>query len=153
MLLARCIVMALMLATAPTPSTAQEMRPLDEVVDTAAAPYPATRCAGWYQALMEWGGKKRFGDEAWAAMDTGRLSLIHIATALFNQTSGDTFEADANIVARDVRNIADLYLARMERNYASQGAAFAQDEMIKTDMLICQELAELSVAYVSELGK
>ena len=144
-----CTVLALMLM--PTISLAQQMRPLDELLDTAAAPYPATRCAGWYQALMEWGGKERLGDEAWATVDTGRLSLFHLATALFNQTSGNTFEADANFVARDMRNIADLYLARMERNYATSGEAFGQDEMIKSDMLICQRLAEMAVAYVSGL--
>ena len=54
-------------------------------------------------------------------------------------------------VVRDVRNVADLYLARLERNYASSGEAFAQDETIKGDMLICRRLAEMAVAYVSEL--
>lgn len=143
----RCAAMALMLA--PTLSTAQEMRPLDELLDTAAAPYPATRCAGWYQALMEWSGKKRLGDENWAAVDMGRQSLILSATELFNQTSGNTFQMGLEMVLRDVRDIADLYLAQMERNYAFQGEAFAQDEMIKGDMLICQRLAEMAVADVS----
>ena len=145
----RCAALALMFMT--TLGTAQEMRPLDELLDTSAPPYPATRCAGWYQALMEWGGKKRLGDESWAAMDTGRQSLIFFATAQFNQTSGNTFEADIELVVRDVRNVADLYLARLERNYASSGEAFAQDETIKGDMLICRRLAEMAVAYVSEL--
>lgn len=144
-----CAAVALLLL--PTSSTAQEMRPLNEILDTAAAPYPATRCAGWYQALMEWGGKERLGDEGWAAVDNGRQSLMLLATGQFNQTSGNTFETDIEMVLRDVRNIADLYLARMERNYASHGKAFAQDDLIKGDMLICQTLAETAMAYVSEL--
>lgn len=134
----------------PAMSAAQEMRPLNELLDTVAAPYPATRCAGWYQSLMEWGGKERLGEEAWGAMDAGRQSLMVLAAVQFNQTSGNTFEADLEFVLRDVRNIGDLYLARMERNYASQGEAFAQDEMITSDMLICQRLAETAVAFVSE---
>ena len=145
----RCAVVALMLA--PAIGKAQDMRPLDELLDSAAAPYPATRCAGWYQALMEWGGKERLGDEAWAAMDTGRQSLMLFATGQFNQTSGNTFETDIEMVLRDVRNVADLYLTRLERNYASSGEAFGQDEMIKSDMLICQRLAEMAVSYVSGL--
>jgi len=147
--LIRCGALALMLT--PTVSAAQEMQPLSEIFDTAAAPYPSTRCAGWYQALMEWGSKERLGNEAWGTTDRARQSLMIFATAQFNQTSGNTFEADAKFVVRDVRNIADLYLARMQKNYAAQGEAFGQDAMIQGDMLICGRLAEVAAAYVSEL--
>lgn len=135
----------------PAMTPAQEIRPLDELLDTAAAPYPATRCAGWYQALMEWDGKERLGEEDWDAMDTRRQRLMLLAAVQYSQESGSVPEDDVQLVLRDARIIADLYLARMERNYASQGEAFAQDEMIKADMLICQRLAEVASVFFIEV--
>ena len=45
-------------------------------------------------------------------------------------------------VNRDVRNIADLYLARMEANYASSGQAFGEDDVIQSDMTLCKSITE-----------
>jgi hypothetical protein len=49
---------------APYVACADEMRPLEEVAVNAAAPYAPSRCAGLYQAMMEWIGIDRMGDEA-----------------------------------------------------------------------------------------
>jgi hypothetical protein len=44
--LIRCAVIALMFTPAMSAVQAQDMRPLSELLETAAAPYPSTRCAG-----------------------------------------------------------------------------------------------------------
>jgi len=147
----RYAVVTLMLT--PAVSAAQEMRPLGELLETAAAPYPSTRCAGWYQALMEWGGKERFGDEAWMTMDTARRSVLLHSVLIFNQESGNTLDTDVELVAESARTIADLYLARMQSNYAAQGEAYGQDELIKSDMFVCQLVAELAVTTVGDLDQ
>ena len=149
----RCAVVALMLTPAVSVAQAQEMRPLGEIFETAAAPYPSTRCAGWYQALMEWGGKERFGDEAWMTMDTARRSVFLHSVLIFNQESGNTMETDVEIIALTARSIANLYLARMRSNYAAQGEAYGQAELIKSEMFVCQIVAELALATVGDLDQ
>ena len=149
----RCAVVALMLTPAVSVAQAQEMRPLGEILETAAAPYPSTRCARWYQALMEWTGKERFGDEVWMTVDTARRSVFLHSVLIFNQESGNTMETDVELVAESASNIADLYLARMRSNYAAQGEAYGQDELIKSDMFVCQIVAELALATVGDLDQ
>lgn len=142
-----------MLTPTVSAAQAQEMRPLGEILETAAAPYPSTRCAGWYQALMEWTGKERFGDEVWMTVDTTRRTLFLHSVLIFNQESGNTLETDVRLVAEGTTNIADLYLARMKSNYAAQGEAYGQDELIKSDMFVCQLVAELAAATVGDVDQ
>ena len=149
----RCAVMVIMLTPTVSAAQAQEMRPLGEILETAAAPYPSTRCAGWYQALMEWTGKERFGDEVWMTVDTTRRTLFLHSVLIFNQESGNTLETDVRLVAEGTTNIADLYLARMKSNYAAQGEAYGQDELIKSDMFVCQLVAELAAATVGDVDQ
>jgi hypothetical protein len=151
--LIRCAVVVLMLTPAVSDAQSQEMRPLSEILETAAAPYPSTRCAGWYQALMEWGGKERLGDETWITTDTARRSVFLHSVLIFNQESGNTMETDVELVAQSARSIADLYLARMKSNYAAQGEAYGQDELIKSDMFVCQIVAQLALAEVGDLDQ
>lgn len=124
------------------PATSQGMRPLAEVAVNAAAPYAPARCAGLYQAMMEWIGIDRMGDESWATMDTARESLIMFSAWIAQDASGGTIERQVELAVRDVRNIADLYLARMEANYASGGQAFGEDDVIQGDLTLCKSITE-----------
>lgn len=126
----------------PYVACANEMRPLAEVEVNAAAPYAPARCAGLYQAMMEWIGIDRMGDEAWETMDTARLNAIMLSALIAQKTNGGTFQHQADLTARDVRNIADLYLARMEANYATGGQAYGEDDVIKSDLTLCKSLSE-----------
>lgn len=54
-----------MLVTSFALAQAQELRPIDNLVEDAAPRYAPTRCAGLYQAAMEWAGPERFGEEMW----------------------------------------------------------------------------------------
>lgn len=125
-----------------SPVTAQTMKPLRDAVDQAAAPYPFSRCAGLYQSLMEWTGEERMGKETWDTMDQSRLLLIGLSATIAQEKAGGTFEQHAELAARDVRNIADLYLGRMEKNYATSGQAFGEDPLIQSDMPFCREIVE-----------
>lgn len=124
------------------PASSQDMRPLAEVAVNAAAPYAPARCAGLYQAMMEWIGIDRMGDETWGQMDTARESLIMFSAWIAQDTSGGTIERQVELAVRDVRNIADLYLARMEANYASGGQAFGEDDVIQGDLTLCKSITE-----------
>ena len=145
------LTLAVLLLQPPSPALAQEMRPLGELLETSAAPYPPTRCSAWYHALMEWGGSNRLKDE-WDAMDVARRSTLLNAILILNKTSGNSFDVDAGIVVESVRKIRDLYYNRMSNNYAAVGEAFAQDELIKSDMMLCKVAAELAISLVGDIG-
>jgi hypothetical protein len=127
---------------APYVACADEMRPLAEVAVNAAAPYAPARCAGLYQAMMEWIGIDRMGDETWETIDTARVNTIMLSALIAQNTNGGTLEHQADLTARDVRNIADLYLARMEANYATGGQAFGENDVIQSDLTLCKSLTE-----------
>ncbi len=91
---------------------------------------------------MEWIGIDRMGDETWETMDTARESLIMFSALIAQDASGGTTELRVELAVRDVRNIADLYLARMEANYASGGQAFGEDDVIQGDLTLCNSIAE-----------
>lgn len=145
MIVRAALVSGAALIASPSVSSAQEMRPLVDAMANAAEPYVPTRCGALYQAMMEWTGETRLGAEAWAAMDSARERFIYVAVALAQEDTGGTLEASAQTTVRDVRNIADLYIERLEANYASTGEAFAQDPMIRSDLQFCQMLADGNV--------
>jgi len=128
--------------TVPYVACADEMRPLAEVGVNAAATYPSARCAGLYQAMMEWIGFDRMGEETWKTTDANRKNLILFSAAVAQDASGGTIEGSIEITLRDVRNIADLYLAKMEANYATIGQAFGEDAVISSDLTLCKTITE-----------
>jgi hypothetical protein len=121
-------------------AASQEMRPLGKLLQNAATLYPPTRCAGLYQAVMEWTGFERMGEDTWNQTDSHRENFIWVAVRTSQSLSGGTLEQQAEIVVRDVRNIADIYLERFERNYAAQGQAFGEDALILSDIDLCGTL-------------
>lgn len=120
---------------------AEGLQPLTEVVEHAAKPYPHARCAALHQAMMEWIGKNRMGDDLWETSDTFRQQQILESVVIYQQESGGTMEETVEVVVRDVRNIADLYLKRMEANYAAVGQAFGDDKLITGDLEFCQAIS------------
>ena len=138
----RLVLMTACIAATAGPSAAQGLRPLAEAVETAAHPYGPARCAGLYQAVMEWVGHDRMGAQAWATADTSRETMILFSAVIAQSIGGGTFEAQLENTVRGVRNIADLYLARMEQNYASSGHAFGEDALIQADLMFCKSAVE-----------
>lgn len=141
----RTIAAALLAYTGLFPGLAfaQSMRPLEEAAEEAAAPYLGARCGGLYQALMEWGGRDRLGEELWQSTDAARESAILFSMLVAQRVSGGELEMQIEGTLRDVRNIADLYHQRFEQNYALTGQAFEGDALVTQDMNYCSDLVTL----------
>jgi hypothetical protein len=122
---------------------AQPFESLEDIQERVALPYIPTRCAALHQAVMEWGGETRLGSELWRQTDELRQNFIVIAALASQQMQGGTAEQVTNSVVRDVRNIADIYLDRFERNYATSGQAFDGDTIIRSDLDYCRVAAEM----------
>lgn len=138
-----CLSVALAIAVV-LPARAQEMRPLSELASTAAESYSFIRCGGLYQAIMEWAGRTRLGDETWTKFEARRMSTLTAATVVAVKDQTGSFEHAAEMVARDARNVADLYEARFEANFAREGQAFATDKLVAADSEFCKTVTALS---------
>ena len=138
----RAAVLTFLLVVHSQPALSREMKPLSEVAVDAAATYAPARCAALYQAMMEWVGFDRMGEEPWENMNLAREGLIMFAAWIGQETSGGTLEHQVELAVRDVRNIADLYLKRLEANYAMEGQAFGQDELVAQDLQLCKSITE-----------
>lgn len=126
-----------------TVCSAQEMRPLDQLLGNTANPYPFQRCAGLYQALMEWVGQDRMGEATFRQTETGMKSLLAAAILISIEDGiGGGTENATQVTLRDTRNIADLYNARFKQNYAVTGQAFGEDILIQSDLLLCKDITE-----------
>lgn len=124
---------------------AQQFQPLDNIQEQVAPAYIPTRCGGLYQAFMEWGGEARLGSDLWRQSDEIRGNFILVAVLMAQEDQGRSTEDVANSVVRDVRNIADIYLERFERNYAVTGQAMAEDTLIVSDLQYCRLTADLLI--------
>lgn len=122
--------------------SAQEIKPLEEVAKNSAKAYPLSRCSALYLALMEWSGEERMSAESWSKFDAARENMIVLSAYISQHESGGTFDHWLEMTIRDVRNIADLYLARLEKNYAAVGQAFGEDSLIQSDLTLCTEIAK-----------
>lgn len=67
---------------------------------------------------------------------------MNVAAWIAQDASGGTIEHQVELTVRDVRSIPDLYLARMEANYASGGQAFGEDDVIQGDLTFCRSITE-----------
>lgn len=123
-------------------TNAQEMRPLADLVESAAPPYPTARCGALYQAMMEWTGSERMGPEMWQSTNTMRENMILASAVVAAAATGVSVDSQVTTTLRDVRNIADLYIERMERNYAVSGQPFFSDQLITEDLDLCRRIVE-----------
>lgn len=133
----------LALAMMPTVAMSQDMLPLEELIDDAAPPYTPTRCASLYQAIIEWAGEQQLGTDLWQRTESDREYMALLAVIMLHDSVGGSLEDSNIVVARDIRNIADIYLERMANNYASSGQAFYNDPVISSDFSVCRIFANI----------
>ena len=134
---------ALAVAMIPAVAMSQDMLPLEDLIDDAASSYTPTRCAALYQAIMEWGGGQQLGADLWQRTESDREYMGLIAVIMLQDIAGGSLEDISIVVARDIRNVTDIYLERMENNYALSGQAFNNDPVIRSDISVCRIFANI----------
>lgn len=143
------LVCLLLVCSFSTPIYAQELRPLREVFESSANPYKYSRCAGFYLSMLEWMGEERMGAEMTQQTKASYTSLAILAlTTMESDGVGTDYDHLLEIFQRDARNIADLYLNRFERNYATVGQAFGEDTLVLDDLDLCSNIVQL---FMNEL--
>ena len=127
----------------PAVAMSQDMLPLEDLIDDAASSYTPTRCAALHQAIMEWGGEQQLGADLWQRTESDREYMGLIAVIMLQDIAGGSLEDISIVVARDIRNVTDIYLERMENNYALSGQAFNNDPVISSDIAVCRIFANM----------
>lgn len=127
----------------PTLAISQDMLPLEELLNDAAPSYTPTRCAALYQAIMEWAGEQQLGDDLWQRSESDRQYMALMAVIMLQDRIGGSLNDTGMVVARDIRNIADIYLERMENNFATSGQAFNTDPVMRGDISVCRLFANM----------
>jgi hypothetical protein len=139
---------------APMPVLAQELKPLDVVIDSfkssgdlAHAAYLFQRCAGLYLALSRItrdAGNDPTGVEK-LLIHSEELTKMFIETdvEIGTQRSGNDLEAVARSLQKKdygkaVIATSDFYIERMRKNYLLTGYYFADDHGLEREMRICQ---------------
>ena len=69
-------------------------------------------------------------------------NLLALAVVMRMEGNFDGEDHHTQIVLRDTRAIADLYLERFQDNYASTGQAWATDLLLASDTQLCKAITE-----------
>jgi hypothetical protein len=101
--------------------------------------YPCIRCAGLQRILYALLLKDQ---PDLAAKAAGRLNTLLVA-ALYIRGGGHLDNPDAaRDVPREIMQWADAYAGRMDRAMAQSGQIFSGDELVKSDILQCDPVAQ-----------
>jgi hypothetical protein len=119
---------------------AQEMRPITGLApENSSAPF--VRCAGLYNAVLEWGGAQ-IETSSDLLRDSVSLNLVGAALAMMNDGVTSSAQQASDNALNSASAATDLYLERFRRNSAAVGEAFGQDAMVVSDFNVCQLITE-----------
>ncbi|MPY74700.1 MAG: hypothetical protein GEU87_10600 [Alphaproteobacteria bacterium] len=139
----RIFVIVFLIGAIAPPASADGLTPLSQVMKSGPNPdYLLVRCAAFYQANAEWGGKQRLGKEYIAKVDQILKGLLSLAILGRVESKMGSTDHVTQVTLRDTRNIADLYLERFEMSYASTGHAWSGDPLWEADARECKYLTE-----------
>jgi hypothetical protein len=99
--------------------------------------YFSDRCAALYIALASQGGEKQLGSRTYMNMVNGATFFSSASSVGRAHRQGISLEDAAEQVRRDVRNIAELYIARLNDNYARSGNAIVGEPLLENDFETC----------------
>jgi hypothetical protein len=104
--------------------------------------YVPTRCAGLYVGILRYAGKSLDPDQREnIEKESSALALAAMQVRATQKGGEPPDYSDA--VLGVVRALSDQYLNRMKDNQAKSGQAFMNDDLIKSDIAFCKQVATL----------
>ena len=100
----------------------------------------AIRCAGVNGAIASYLGEERLGSKYRHFEKTIAL-FTQIAILSAKDQGLDDSQAQNN-VSKDIINAIKLYRERFSKNFVESASAFADDELVQTDVGFCREILE-----------
>jgi len=136
------IVLAATMMCLPVDGTAQEMRPIDESMDSedpAVLAYGTRRCAAlWANYQLLWMEDR---PELSETFNQQKVLLI-LAAHRFAQSAQER-EVPLTTTAQEIDDIAQIYRERADRNRALTGDYFAGDPLVERDGATCRAMVQM----------
>ena len=136
------VALAVVMLWVPVDGTAQEMRPIDEIIDTedpAVLAYGTRRCAAlWANYQLLW-----MEDQPELSETFNQQKILLVVTAhRFAQLKQER-EVPFETTAQEVEDIAQIYRERADRNRALTGDYFAGDPLVERDGATCRAMVQM----------
>ena len=136
------VALALVMLWVPVDGTAQDLRPIDEILDTedpAVLAYGTRRCAAlWANYQLLWMEDR---PELSETFNQQKVLLI-LAAHRFAQSAQER-EVPLTTTAQEIEDIAQIYRERADRNRALTGDYFAGDPLVERDGATCRAMVQM----------
>ena len=136
------VALALVMLWVPVDGTAQDLRPIDEILDTedpAVLAYGTRRCAAlWANYQLLWMEDR---PELSETFNQQKVLLI-LAAHRFAQSAQER-EVPLTTTAQEIDDIAQIYRERADRNRALTGDYFAGDPLVERDGATCRAMVQM----------
>lgn len=144
---------AVLSLVATTALAETQLEPLEDILnrpkDQIEVGYPFIRCASLFNGMIGYGGAN-FGDEMLASLKSNYTNTSVVAVLVrinhAKEKGLPTIEVNkrsdrANL---EISRLTDVYINRLERNFASSGQAWGSDPLISGDLEICKAVAQIA---------
>ena len=92
------------------------------------------------------------GIEAWRASDEARNAMLLMGLlAKTEEQPNRSVEELIPSLQKETLNIADIYLARMDKNYALTGHAYGTDALVQSDIKDCGLILQTIITQFREM--
>ena len=136
------VALAAVVLWVPVDGTAQDLRPIDEILDTedpAVLAYGTRRCAAlWANYQLLWMEDR---PELSETFNQQKVLLI-LAAHRFAQSAQER-EVPLTTTAQEIDDIAQIYRERADRNRALTGDYFAGDPLVERDGATCRAMVQM----------
>jgi len=136
------VALAAVMLWVPVDGTAQDLRPIDEIVDSedpAVLAYGTRRCAAlWANYQLLW-----MEDRPELSETFGQQKVLLILAAHRFAQSKQEREVPLATTAQEINDIAQIYRERADRNRALTGDYFAGDPLVERDGATCRAMVQM----------
>ena len=138
------VALAAVMLWVPVDGVAQDLRPIDEILDSAEGDpavlaYGTRRCAAlWANYQLLWMEDRPELSETF----NQQKALLIVAAHRFAQAKQER-EVPLATTAQEINDIAQIYRERADRNRALTGDYFAGDPLVERDGATCRAMVQM----------
>ena len=113
--------------------------------------YHSARCMGLFGSMIEWIGKEKMGSELYNS-SISQLEILAqsgLVFAVSEQNISNIKDADKMLTA-DFKAITEMYVSRYRTNYANDGFAWQEDEIVKNDLVYCKSFTQTIASAIKQ---
>jgi hypothetical protein len=104
--------------------------------------YHAVRCMGLLGSIIDWTGKEKLADLH--PILERKIKVFGVAgiSAAMTEEQISSIENARKILLEDFKASVEMYVSRYRENYAGDGYGWQEDEIVKSDLIYCNAIAD-----------